>query len=99
MLLQLHEGRPLLLDVLAGDEEGTGLLQGRAGQHRHGRARPVHAGTQPYSACFSAACCLTELEHFMLKPCGALCCAVLLLFAVQARLLVPSTALRCTWGC
>jgi hypothetical protein len=31
VMLQLHEGRPLLLDVLAGDEEGTGLLQGRAG--------------------------------------------------------------------
>jgi hypothetical protein len=32
LLLQLREGRPLLLDVLAGDEEGTGLLQGKAGQ-------------------------------------------------------------------
>jgi hypothetical protein len=28
---ELHEGPPLLLDVSAGDEEGTGLLQGRAG--------------------------------------------------------------------
>lgn len=72
------------------------------------RSSTTHAcrHTALLRSAFSAACasssqhgCLTELEQLMLKPCGVLCCAVLLLFAVQARLLVPSTALCCTWGC